>query len=75
MSAVSLALADDTAAWTKAEKSALQSVWTDAIEADGLKLRTVRLSDTDWARAVQLGSGNAAEGIRHSLRMQADADE
>ena len=66
--ALSLALADDDARWTTEEKRALRSVWTDALEADGLKMRSVRLSDADWALAQRIGDGNAADGIRAALR-------
>lgn len=72
---VSLALADDAAKWTAAEKRALQSVWTDALDTEGLKLRSVRLSDADWERANQIGNGNAADGIRAALREYHQADD
>lgn len=65
MNAVNVALNDPQAKFTADERELLASY----LSADGekIKARSIRLSDTDWALALEIGGGDATAGIRKAL--------
>ena len=61
---ISSALDDTGAGWTDEESALMRSYWSTG----EVKMRGIRLSDADWARAAEIGGGNATDGIRAALR-------
>jgi hypothetical protein len=64
-----LALTDPQAEWTPADRALIASYIAGDDDSDSAtKMRSIRLSNEDWARAQAIGDGNAAAGIRLALR-------
>ena len=64
------ALNDEAAGWAADERKLLTSIWTEkeTAEPGKPKMRALKLTDEDWAKAKTIGGGDATAGIRAALR-------
>jgi hypothetical protein len=64
---VRVAFGDPQAEFTTDERAIIAGYLTGDDEDTGTKPHSIRLSDEDWLRAIEIGNGSATAGIRMAL--------